>query len=412
MTLLSARAAALDADDPFAETAALFHKPDGVIYLDGNSLGMMPRATAERVAHTVHAEWSEGLIRSWAGACWIHLPMTVGERIAPLIGARPGEVAVGDSTSVDIFKALSAALDLQAPRTVLLVEDANFPTDGYIAEGLARHRPGVTLRRIDPERDLPASLDDDVAALLLSHVDYRTARILDMAAISAAARAAGVLTVWDLSHSTGAVPVDLHAADADFAIGCTYKYLNGGPGAPAFSWVHPRHHARMHQPLAGWFGHAAPFAFDRLYRPAEGMRRFVCGTPQILSLAALDESLKLWADVDRDALFAKSRAMTAFFVEAVEERCGRFGLALVSPRDPVRRGSHVSFDWPDGGPVMRALAERGVIGDFRAPATMRFGFAPLYLSFAEVARAVEILEAVLETRAWDAPAHRAPAEVT
>ncbi len=412
MTDFLRRAADLDAADPLAAFASEFHVPEDVIYLDGNSLGLMPRHVPARIAEVATGEWAEGLIRSWTSAGWFTLPMTVGDRIAPLIGAAAGDVAVGDSTSVNLFKGLAAALHLRPGRRVILADAANFPTDSYMAQGLAALVPGVTVRYVAPGQAVADALAGDVAVLLLSHVDYRTAQVQDMAAVTAAAHAHGALVLWDLSHTTGAVHCDLMAADADIAVGCTYKYLNGGPGAPAFMWVHPRLARDVQQPLSGWMGHAAPFQFTRDYAPAEGARRLVCGTPQVLSLSALDAALAIWARVDRAALFAKSRAMTSFFIEAVETSCARHGLALVGPRDPRQRGSHVSFDYLHGYEVVQALIARGVIGDFRAPAAMRFGFAPLYLSFTQVARAVAHLQDVLDTRGWDDDRFRTRAAVT
>jgi kynureninase len=412
MTDVLSRAAALDAADPLAPFAAEFHVPDGVIYLDGNSLGLMPRRVPARLAQVATGEWADGLIRSWTSAGWFTLPMTVGDRIAPLIGASAGEVAVGDSTSVNLFKGVAAALQLRPGRRVILAEGANFPTDSYMAQGLADLVPGVTLRYLEPDQPVAAALGDDVAVLLLSHVDYRTSRVRDMAAVTAQVHARGALVLWDLSHTTGAVACDLPGAGADMAVGCTYKYLNGGPGAPAFMWVHPRHLEALRQPLSGWMGHAAPFAFTRSYAPADGARRLLCGTPQVLSLAALDAALSVWAGVDLAALYAKSRAMTGFFIEAVEAQCGHHGVSLISPRDAAERGSHVSFDYAHGYEVVQALIARGVIGDFRAPAAMRFGFAPLYLSFTQVAQAVAHLADVLDTRAWDDPRYRVRAVVT
>ena len=411
MSDLATRAAALDDADPLAPMRDTFHIPEGVIYLDGNSLGLMPKGVPERVAQVATGEWAEGLIRSWNAAGWFDLPMRVGDRIAPLIGAGPGEIAVGDSTSVNLFKGLAAALQLRPGRRTILAEGENFPTDVYMASGLAA-LTGATVRYLDPGEPVEASIGPDVAVLLLSHVDYRSCAMRDMGAVNAAARAAGALVLWDLSHSTGAVPVDLTAAGSDMAVGCTYKYLNGGPGAPAFIWVRPDLIDAVRQPLEGWMGHAAPFAFSRDYAPAPGARRLVCGTPQVLSLAALDAALMLWERVDQAALWAKSRAMTNFFIAGVEARCAAHGLRLVVPRDAATRGSHVSFDFAHGYEAMQALIARGVIGDFRAPSIMRFGFAPLYLSFVEVARAVEILGEILDGRLWDDPRYRVRAAVT
>ena len=396
-----AEAEARDRADPLGHVRERFLLNEGTINLDGNSLGSMPRAVAERMERVLKQEWADGLIRSWGGAEWFRLPEIAGDRIAPLIGAGQGEVVVGDSTSVNLFKCMAAALAMRPERRVLVAQADNFPTDNYIAQGLAELVPGVTLRAVDTGQALIEAIDSSVAAVVLSHVHYRSAAIEDMPAINRAAGASGALTVWDLSHSTGAVPVDLGGSGADFAVGCTYKYLNGGPGAPAFCWVSPRHLPNARQPLSGWMGHQSPFAFDYGYRPAEGVRRFVCGTPQILSLSALDESLKLWSEIDLSALFGKSRELTSFFISLVEQTCTEFGLAVDSPRDPEKRGSHVILRCKHGLPVIRALAAEGVIGDFRAPDGIRFGFAPLYVRFVDVVRAVEGLHRTLATRSWD-----------
>jgi kynureninase len=409
---LAEAAAALDAADPLRGMADAFHVPEGVIYLDGNSLGLMPKAVPARLAAVAQGEWAEGLIRSWNAAGWFDMPLRVGDRLAPLIGAGPGEVAIGDSTSVNLFKCLAASLNLRPGRRTILAEGANFPTDGYMAQGLAALRGDVSLRWLEPGQPVETALDSEVAVLMLSLVDYRTAALRDMAAVNAAARAAGALVLWDLSHATGAVAVDLTGTGADMAVGCSYKYLNGGPGAPAFTWVNPAHIAAFRQPLEGWMGHAAPFAFDRGYEPAEGARRLVCGTPQVLSLAALDAALGVWDGVDLPTLWAKGRAMTGFFIEAVETLCAGHGLTLAVPREAARRGSHVSFEHPEGFAVMQALIARGVIGDFRAPSTIRFGFAPLYLSFAQTLAAADALRDILDRRTWDAPAFRRRGAVT
>ncbi|HEX2540634.1 MAG TPA: kynureninase [Caldimonas sp.] len=429
---------ALDRDDPLAPLRDHFVLPDGVVYLDGNSLGALPRRTAARIAQVTADEWGQGLIRSWNSAGWIELAARVGDRIAPLIGARAGEVSVGDSTSVNLFKALSAALALQkadAPsRNVVLSERGNFPTDLYIAESLAASAD-LKLRVVHPD-DLVDQLGKDVAVLMLTHVNYRTGRMHDMAETTRAAHAAGALMVWDLAHSAGAVPVDLHAADADFAVGCGYKYLNGGPGAPAFVWAHPRHTERMdreqlRQPLSGWLGHAAPFDFAPAYRPAAGIARFVCGTPPVLSLAALECGLEVFAAAEAHggmaALREKSIALTRLFMDEVDARCADLDLTLVTPRDPDARGSQVSYAHDGGYAVMQALIERGVIGDFRggdASATtgradasltadlLRFGFTPLYTRFVDVWDAVEQLRAVLGGGEWREPRFARRAAVT
>ena len=392
--------------DPFAATRAAFELPEGLVYLDGNSLGPLPRAARARLAAATE-DWGARLIRGWTEAGWIDLPERVGERIAPLIGAAPGTVRAGDSTSVNLFKALSAALRL-APEGAVLSDSGNFPTDLYVAETLCRAL-GRELRVVAPEA-VAGAIGPGVAVLMLTEVDYRTGRRHDMAALTAAARAAGALTVWDLAHSAGAFPVDLAGCGADFAVGCGYKYLNGGPGAPAFLYVAPGRVAEAAPILSGWFGHAAPFAFEPRWRPAEGVDRMLVGTPPVLSMAALEAALEVWEGVDLAAVRARSVALSERFVAEVEARCP--GLALASPRDPAQRGSQVSFRHPEGYAVMQALIARGVIGDFRAPDLMRFGFAPLYLTEAEVVRAAEALGEVLASGAWDRPEFRARAKVT
>ncbi len=401
-------ALALDAQDPLAPLREQFALPPGVIYLDGNSLGVLPRTAAARVQQVVTQEWGVGLIRSWNSAGWIDMPQRVGDKIARLVGAVPGELVVADSTSVNLFKVLSAALTITAAdapqRKTILSERSNFPTDLYIAEALCRER-GFTLQLA--ERDvLPSLLNADTAVLMLTHVNYRSGHMHDMAALTAAAQAAGALTVWDLAHSAGAVPVDLHQANADFAIGCGYKYLNGGPGAPAFVWAHPRHAGRFWQPLAGWMGHAAPFEFTPGYRPAEGISRYLCGTPAVLSLAALecgvDTVLAAESLGGMAALRAKSLALTRLFAEQVQAACPQ--LALVSPSDDAQRGSQVCLAHAQMGyPVIQALIARGVIGDFRAPDILRFGFTPLYLRFVDAWDAAEHLHQVLASGEWQRP---------
>jgi kynureninase len=409
---------ALDAQDPLATLRDAFTLPEGVIYLDGNSLGALPRATAARVQQVLQDEWGNGLIRSWNSAGWIDLAQRIGAKIAPLLGAGAGELMVGDSTSVNLYKALSTALLLaqrDAPqRRVIVSERSNFPTDLYIAESLARTH-GLTLTLIDAD-ELPAHLNDQLAVLMLTHVNYRTGRMFEMAAVNRAAHAAGALVLWDLAHSAGAVPVALKPAGetddaaADFAVGCGYKYLNGGPGAPAFLWAHPRHLSRMdrerlRQPLAGWLGHQAPFQFTPDYQPAEGVQRFVCGTPAVLSMAALACGVDVFGTAEAlggmAALRRKSLALTEAFIALVEARCAGQALTLVTPRDAAQRGSQVSFAHAEGAyPIMQALIERGVIGDFRAPDLLRFGFTPLYTRFADVWDATEQLAAVLASGEW------------
>ncbi|HET8748278.1 MAG TPA: kynureninase [Ramlibacter sp.] len=400
---------ALDASDPLRPLRDLFLLPEGVIYLDGNSLGPLPKAAPERVARAVREEWGEGLIRSWNTAGWYELPRRLGDTIATLVGAGPGEVVATDSTSVNLFKVLSAALALcaaDAPgRRTVVSERSNFPTDLYIAEGLCRER-GLELRLVEAE-DIPAALDARTAVLMLTHVNYRTGAMHDMAAVTRAAHERGALVVWDLAHSAGAVEVDLHGADADFAIGCGYKYLNGGPGAPAFVWVHPRHAERFWQPLSGWWSHAAPFAFTPDYRPAAGIARYLCGTQPVLSMTALECGLETLLAAQplggMAALRRKSLALTDLFIRLVEERCAGNGLALVTPRDHAQRGSQVCLARDEGAyAIVQALIARGVIGDFRAgpPDILRFGFTPLYLGFEDVWNAVEQLREVLESGEW------------
>jgi kynureninase len=410
-------ALALDAADALAPLREQFSLPPGLIYLDGNSLGVLPRATAARVQQVVQQEWGVDLIQSWNTAGWMELPQRVGDKIARLVGAGPGELVVADSTSVNLFKVLSAALSMaqaDTPKRKRIVsERSNFPTDLYIAESLARER-GYELVLVEAD-ELPAALDEHCAVLMLTHVNYRSGRMHDMAALSRMAADAGALTVWDLAHSAGAVPVDLHTDGADFAIGCGYKYLNGGPGAPAFVWAHPRHAERFWQPLAGWMGHAAPFEFSPGYRPAAGISRYLCGTPAVLSLAALECGVDTVLAAEplggMAALRRKSLALTRLFAEQVQASCP--SLKLVSPRDDTQRGSQVCLSHPQVAyPVVQALIARGVIGDFRAGDTshpagavdiLRFGFTPLYLRFVDAWDAAEHMRQVLESGEWQRP---------
>ena len=403
---------ALDARDPLLPLRELFTLPAGVIYLDGISLGPLPKAAPERIARAVREEWGEDLIRSWNTAGWFDLPRKLGDRIATLIGAGPGEVVATDSTSINLFKVLSAAVAIAAAdapgRRTIVSERSNFPTDLYIAEGLCRER-GLRLQLVEPE-EIAGAVDDDTAVLMLTHVNYRTGAMHDMAGVTRAAHAAGALVVWDLAHSAGAVEVDLRGADADFAIGCGYKYLNGGPGAPAFVWVHPRHAQRFWQPLSGWWGHAAPFEFTPDYRPAPGIARYLCGTQPVLSLVALECGLDTLLAAQplggMAALRRKSLALTDLFIALVEERCAGHGLGLATPREHARRGSQVCLTRSEGAyAIVQALIARGVIGDFRAgpPDILRFGFTPLYLGHEDVWNAVEQLRDVLATGAWRRP---------
>jgi len=409
MTTLD-EARARDAADPLAASRTRFDLPEGVIYLDGNSLGVLPSATMARMESVVRREWGRDLIGSWNTADWIGAPSRIGDRIAPLIGAGPGEVIVADSTSVNLFKLLAAALADRPGRRTILSEPGNFPTDLYMASGVAAFM-GATLKTVSADRIVEA-IDADVAVVLLTHVHYKTARKLDMAAITAAAQAAGALTLWDLSHSVGAVPVDLNGSGADLAVGCGYKYLNGGPGAPAFLYVAERHQARLRSPLSGWMGHGAPFDFDDAYHPAPGIGRFLCGTPPILGMAALEEGVALFDDVEFAAVVEKSVALSTLLIEQVETRCAGFGLELVTPRDPAARGSHVSFRHPEAFALCQALIEQGVVGDFRAPDILRFGLTPLYLGYADMWEAVERLYDILANRHWQDPRFRVAKRVT
>jgi len=392
-------ALALDAADELAGVRGRFVLPEGEIYLDGNSLGALPRATAERLRHVVEAEWGRDLIRSWNTAGWIDLPQRVGDKIGRLVGAAAGEVVVADSTSVNLFKALSAALRLRPDRRVIVTERGNFPTDLYVAQGVIEQLGGRHALRM-VERDAVAeAIGPDTAVVMLTHVDYRTGAVHDMAGVTAEAQGQGALMLWDLAHSAGAMPVDLDGCGADLAVGCGYKYLNGGPGAPAFLYVARRYQEAFCQPLTGWMGHAAPFAFGTAYRPAEGIRRALCGTPPVLSLAALEAGVDELLAVDLHAVRRKSLAMTGLFRRLV----AGMGLELAGPEDPAACGSQVSLRHPQGYAIVQALIARGIVGDFRAPDILRFGFAPLYLRFADVWDAAAALRDVLETGAWDRP---------
>jgi kynureninase len=401
-------AEALDAADPLAPLRDQFQIPPGLIYLDGNSLGMLPKTAAARVQQVVQQEWGVGLIGSWNSAGWMDLAQRIGDKIARLVGAGAGELVCADSTSVNLFKVLSAALNIarsdSPARKRIVSERSNFPTDLYIAEALAQER-GLELVLAEAPEDLPALLDERCAVLMLTHVNYSTGRMHDMAALTRDAHATGALTLWDLAHSAGAVEVALSGSNADFAVGCGYKYLNGGPGAPAFVWAAPRHAERFWQPLAGWMGHAAPFEFNPGYRPAPGIRRYQCGTPPVLSLAALECGVDTLIAAEpyggMSALRRKSLALTEAFAAHVETRCAGHGLALVSPRDGASRGSQVCLSHPSiGYAAMQALIARGVVGDFRAPDILRFGFTPLYTRFADAWQAVEHLHQVLEGAEW------------
>jgi kynureninase len=412
MSWTRAACATLDAADPLAAWRERFALPEGVIYLDGNSLGPLPTATEALIQDVVRRQWGEDLITSWNKHGWVDLPQRLGAKIARLIGAKPHEVIVADSTSVNLFKLLAAALGLRPDRHVVVSERGNFPTDLYVAQGLQDLLgERMTLRLVSSE-ELDAALDEHTALLMLTHVDYRTGRMHDMARLTRAAHEAGALALWDLAHSAGAVPVDLNAAGADLAVGCGYKYLNGGPGAPAFLHVAERWHEQARQPITGWFSHDRPFAFEREYQPAPGVARFLAGTPPILSLTALEAGVDLLLQVDQRALRQKAMALTDTFIRLVDERCAGSGLSIASPRAAAERGAQVALRHPEGYPIVQALIARGVIGDFRAPDLLRFGFAPLYVRFVDVWDAVDALCAVMTEGSWDQPAFKRRAAVT
>lgn len=408
---------ALDEQDPLAPLRRQFALPEGVIYLDGNSLGARPVTALARAQAVIAEEWGNGLIRSWNSAGWADLSQRLGNRLAPLIGAGDGEVVITDTTSINLFKVLSAALTVQRQRQphrkVIVSEASNFPTDLYIAEGLAELlQQGYGLRLVNSPDELPQAIDQDVAVVMLTHVNYKTGYMYDMQALTALSHECGALSIWDLAHSAGAVPIDLHQAGADYAIGCTYKYLNGGPGSQAFVWVNPALVDVVRQPLSGWFGHTRQFAMESNYAPSAGIARYLCGTQPITSLAMVECGLEIFAQTDMASLRSKSLALTDLFIALVEARCAAHELVLITPREHARRGSHVSFEHPEGYAVIQALIARGVIGDYREPRIMRFGFTPLYTSFTEVFDAVEILGDILDNRTWDQPQFKVRNSVT
>ena len=394
----------------FTATRKMFDLPEGMIYLDGNSLGPLPRATAARVGATITDEWGKLLIGGWNKAGWEAKPQAVGNRIARLIGAEPDSVIMGDTLSIKVYQLLASALEMNPTRRVILSDTGNFPSDLYMAQGLcATLGNGYELRTVAPE-DVFDAIDDSVAVTMLTEVDYRTGRKHDMRALTKRAHAVGALTIWDLAHSAGAFGVELADCGADFAAGCTYKYLNSGPGGPAFAYVAPRHQARVRPALCGWLGHDAPFDFDPAYRPAAGVARLRVGTPPVLQLAALEASLDIWDTVDMAALRAASLALTDAFIAGVEGTCPT--LTLATPRAHDQRGSQVSFRHPEGFAIMQALIARGVVGDFRAPDILRFGFTPLFIGLADVARAVEIVADVMAHDLWDRPEYKIRSRVT
>lgn len=394
----------------FARTRSLFHMPDGVFYLDGNSLGPLPKSATRRVQEMMTAQWGEQLIRGWNASGWMMQPRRLGDRIGKLIGAPEGTVVVGDTLSIKVYQALASALELNPSRRVVLSDNGNFPSDLYMAQGLLGSLDkGYELKVVDPE-EVEAAIDESVAVLMITEVDYRTGRLHDMKKLTAKAHAAGVLTVWDLAHSAGALVVDLEGAKADFAVGCTYKYLNGGPGAPAFIYVAPEHAGKVRPALSGWLGHESPFAFDLDYRSGAGIDRMRVGTPAVIAMAALDAAMDAWEGVSMADVRKQSIALAGLFIHEVEARCPE--LTLASPRNGAERGSQVSFRHPEGYAIMQALIARGVIGDFRAPDAVRFGFTPLYIGEQEVLGAVGVLEDVMNNRRWDEPQYRKKALVT
>lgn len=401
-----------DAADPLRQFRDEFELPQATVYLDGNSLGALPRTTRHRVAQVVSNEWGERLIRSWNECKWIEAPQRVGDKIAKLIGADPGEVIVTDSTSVNLFKLISVALAARSERSIVLSEPGNFPTDLYMIEVAMRSAGRAVRLRLESAERILQSIDGDTALVLLTHVHYKTAAMHDMRAITRRAHEMGALVLWDLSHSAGAVELDLNGCEADMAVGCGYKYLNGGPGAPAFLFLARRHQAAAMSPLSGWMGHAQPFDFADGYVPAAGVRRFLCGTPSIVGLLSLEASVDLFLRSSLADVIEKSRRLSSLFIDLAARLCPDARLSLVSPRDATRRGSHVSFAHPDGYAIMQALIERGVIGDFRAPDILRFGFTPLYTRYVDVWHAVSALADVLGSECWTHPRYAVRAAIT
>ena len=390
---------AQDAADPLAATRGLFALPDGIIYLDGNSLGAPPVAAAARAAELIGTQWGQGLVSSWNSAGWVDLPVRLGQMAAPLIGADADEVIVCDSASINLFKLLSTAIAMRPERGTIIMEAGDFPTNGYIAQGLSDR---ATIRFVARDQVADA-VDTDTIALCLTHAHFKTGQVHDMASLTMRAHAAGALAIWDISHSVGALPVDLNCAAADFATGCTYKFLNGGPGAPAMLFAAKRHLNAARQPLQGWWGHADPFAFEADYVPRGDIHQFLTGTPPILSMALVETGLAIHRQADMALLRVKSQALGDLMIRLIEGRCADHGFVLVSPRDASQRSSQVSFAHPQGYPIMQALIAAGVIGDFRAPDLLRFGFAPLYVRFVDIWDAVDRLAMIMDSRTWAEP---------
>jgi len=396
-----------DRADGLASKRREFLLPENIIYLDGNSLGPLTKTAARRVKEVTNEEWGIGLIRSWNDSGWVNLPKQVGEKIAPLLGVKAKNVIMADSTSVNLFKVLSVACSINPSRKRIITEIKNFPTDNYIIEGVTGQlNKDFEITYLNEPEDIIPSIDESVAVVVLTHINYKNGKMLDISKITKAAHKAGAFIIWDLAHSAGAVPLELDNCKVDFAVGCSYKYLNGGPGAPGYLYVADRHIGKFNQPLTGWFAHKSPFAFKPQYEPAEDIKQYLCGTPPVLSSIALDAALDVWADVDLKNVRKKSLELTDYFIELVEKRCDDPALNLITPKDYQFRGSQVSFSYAEGGyAVMSALIEDGVIGDFRAPDILRFGFAPLYTSFTEIWLAVDKLKTILETRSWDQPGY-------
>ena len=387
-----------------------FDIPEGMIYLDGNSLGPLPKWVPEAVQDAVRVQWGGQLIKAWNACQWMEQPVRVGNQVASLIGAPTGSVVMGDTLSIKVFQALAAGLAMRPDRKVILSDSGNFPSDLYMAEGLVDLKDqNVELRVVAPERVLE-SIDESIAVVMLTQVDYQSGRMHDMQAITEAAQRAGAIMVWDLAHSAGAVDIDIAASNCELAVGCTYKYLNGGPGAPAFIYVRPDLVASVKPALSGWLGHKAPFAFEKTYSPASDIERMRVGTPPVIQLAALEEALKVWDTVSMAEVRAASIALSDLFIHRVEQACPE--LTLVSPRKGATRGSQVSFAFEHGYAAIQALIDRNVIGDFRAPNIMRFGFTPLYIDESDVIAAVDVLADVLSNRLWDAPQYKLANRVT
>lgn len=408
---------AWDQADELADLRQQFDLPEGTLYLDGNSLGAMPKDALARAQDVIRREWGVDLINSWNKNDWWTLPTRLGDLLAPLVGAGTGEAIVTDTTSLNLFKVVANAVAIQrrkAPeRKVILAERDAFPTDLYMIQGLSEFLDqGYVLRLIDRPEDLAGALNEQTAAVVLSHVNYRTGYLYDMPAVTAQVHERGALVIWDLCHSIGAVPIDLKNSDADFAVGCTYKYLNGGPGSPAMVWAHPRHGDDFRQPLSGWWGHARPFDMAPEYAPAQGIRSFLCGTQPIVSMSLVACGVDVFLRTDMQKIRRKSLALTDLFIQLVEQECAGQDLTLVTPLDHKYRGSHVSYRHPQGYAVVQALIARGVIGDYREPEVMRFGVTPLYLSHCDIWQAVQHLTAVLQSREWDQEKFHARGQVT